>query len=117
MRGGGATIAAITERRSSYLIKSVSLGGLDVRPAPRPMAETSKPLESSLRFCINGSPSDGSTYHRHYLFGAKLGAQIRCPGCSHAPARFHREDAGPLQAEAAVDGPPVKLPANAGGAH
>jgi hypothetical protein len=46
---------------------------------PRPMAETSKPLEPSLRFCINGSPSDGSTYHRHYLLGAQLGSPDSVP--------------------------------------
>src|SRR5215212_1960601 len=46
---------------------------------PRPMAETSRPLEPSLRFCINGSPSDGSTYHRHYLLGAQLGRPDSVP--------------------------------------
>src|SRR3954470_2970364 len=56
---------------------------------PRPMAETSRPLEPSLRFCINGSPSDGSTYHRHYLLGAQLGSPDSVPRLlACAPARF-----------------------------
>src|ERR687894_1256024 len=50
---------------------------------PRPMAETSRPLEPSLRCCINDSPSDGSSYRRHYLLGAQM-----CSPASHREGRL-----------------------------
>src|SRR5918993_4651098 len=50
---------------------------------PRPMAEPSRPLEPSLRCCINDSPSDGSSYRRHYLVGAQM-----CSPASHREGRL-----------------------------